>query len=128
MNLVLLKLLLIIFSSGQGLICIFSLLSLIFVSYARKNLKEGIMKTMVENLIGLAFVTYLFTFFNIMIKSKFMIVQRINGEFILNVFIVLILIVIIKTTIDIMNYSKEQQPKKIMRKRRWKEIVYYFYC
>ena len=118
MEIILLKFLFIIFTSGQGLICLFSLLSLIFVSYAKKSIKEGIMKTMVENLIGLTFITYLFTFFNIMIKSKFMSIEKLTGEFILNIFIVLILILIIKTTVDIINYSKEQQPKKLRGKTK----------
>ena len=64
------------------------------------------MREMTENILALAFVTYLFTFFNILIDAEFMIIERISGEFILNIFIVLVLVVIIKTTVDILNMSK----------------------
>ncbi len=112
---VLFKVLMILFVSRQGLICLFSLLSLIFVSYARRTIKEGIIKEMTDNVLALAFITYLFTFFNILIQGRFIVIEKLTGEFILNVFIVLILIVIIKTTVDIINYSKQ---KRNAKKRR----------
>jgi len=110
------KILAILFVSRQGLICLFSFLSLIFVSYARKNIKEGMMKEMTDNVLSLAFITYLFTFFNILIRGKFIVIEKLTGEFILNVFIILIIIVIIKTTVDILNYSKKTDNK--IKKRR----------
>jgi len=106
------KLLITVFASGPGLISLFSLLSLILISFARKKLPEGKIKSMVENLVALAFVTYLFTFFHILIRKNFIKIDEIIGEFILNIFIVLILIVIIKITVDIIKYSKEKSPKK----------------
>ena len=119
MNDVLIKLIITLFASGQGLICLFSFLSLIFVSYARKSFKNGILKEMIDNLLSLAFVTYLFTFFNILIKGKYMVMETLTGEFILNVFLVLILTVIIKTTVDIVNYSKiNSKVKKVNKKAR----------
>lgn len=114
----LIKFIFILFVSGQGLICLFSFFSLVFVSHARKKFKEGIMREMIDNLVALAFVTYLFTFFNILFKEEFIIINKTIGEFLLNAFIVLILIVIIKTTVDIINNSKEQQGKKTKRKKK----------
>ncbi len=114
---ILLKFLGVLFVSRQGLICLFSFLSLVFVSHARKRYKDGIMKEMVDNLVALSFVTYLFTFFNILIKGNYMKLEYFTGEFILNAFIILILIVIIKTTVDIREYSKKKTNPKRRKKR-----------
>lgn len=116
MSLIAIKFLLILFLSRQGLICLFSFASLLFVSYARGKFKEGMIKDIVDNILALSFVTYLFTFFNILIKGKFIVIGNITGEFILNVFIVLIIVVIIKTTVDIMNYSKDPRVRKTLKK------------
>ena len=102
------RLLLTLFVSGQGLICLFSFLGLVFVSHARTKIKNSDMKAMVENLLALAFVTYLFTFFNILIKGRFIRIHELSGEFILNAFLVLIIIVVVKTTGDIITLSRNQ--------------------
>ena len=101
------KFLSILFISRQGLICLFSFLSLIYVSYSRRKFKEGQLKEMVDNIIALAFITYLFTFFNILISGKFIFFQGLTGEFILNIFIILILVIIIKTIVDISSYNNK---------------------
>ena len=111
-----LKFLLILFLSRQGLICLFSFLSLIFISSARKKYKEGILKEMVDNMVALAFITYLFTFFNILFSNDFVQIKQITSELILNAFIVLVLIIIIKATIDIMNFSNKNKTNPISRK------------
>ncbi len=108
----LIRFLLILLATGQGLVCLFSFFSLIFISYARRDYAEGITKEIIDNLIALAFTTYLFTFFNILFKNDFVVISKTAAELILNIYIVLILIVIIKTTVDIIKYSKKSKKNK----------------